>query len=135
MTTGDAPRRRENAVTLVKRLVSGTVSLAKLEVQRGRQEIAQNLVHLRGGVLKLAIAAAIVVMFLIALLAFIIAVLVVIGLWWVALIFLAVLLVIAGLLGWRGIKQVTSTKFTPEETIAAVKEDIAWLKTRLLRRG
>lgn len=135
MTTGDAPRRRENAVTLVKRLVSGTVSLAKLEVQRGRQEIAQNLVHLRGGVLKLAIAAAIVVTFLIALLAFIIAVLVVIGLWWVALIFLAVLLVIAGLLGWRGIKQVTSTKFTPEETIAAVKEDIAWLKTRLLRRG
>ena len=135
MTTGDAPRRRENALTLVKRLVSGTVGLAKLEVQRGRQEIAQNLVHLRGGVVKLAIAAAIVVMFLIALLAFIIAVLVVIGLWWVALIFLIVLLLVAGLLGWRGIKQVTSTKFTPEETIAAVKEDIAWLKTRLLRRG
>ncbi|HEX7224731.1 MAG TPA: phage holin family protein [Candidatus Limnocylindria bacterium] len=135
MTTGDAPRRRENALTLVKRLVSGTVGLAKLEVQRGRQEIAQNLVHLRGGVVKLAIAAAIVVMFLIALLAFIIAVLVVIGLWWVALIFLVVLLLVAGLLGWRGIKQVTSTKFTPEETIAAVKEDIAWLKTRLLRRG
>jgi len=134
MTTGDAPRRRENALTLVKRLVSGTVGLAKLEVQRGRQEIAQNLAHLRGGVVKLAIAAAIVVMFLIALLAFIIAVLVVIGLWWVALIFLVVLLLVAGLLGWRGIKQVTSTKFTPEETIAAVKEDIAWLKTRLLRR-
>jgi len=135
MTTGDAPRRRENALTLVKRLVSGTVGLAKLEVQRGRQEIAQNLAHLRGGVVKLAIAAAIVVMFVIALLAFIIAVLVVIGLWWVALIFLVVLLLVAGLLGWRGIKQVTSTKFTPEETIAAVKEDIAWLKTRLLRRG
>jgi uncharacterized membrane protein len=135
MTTGDAPRRRENALTLVKRLVSGTVGLAKLAVQRSRQEIAQNLVHLRGGVVKLAIAAAIVVMFLIALLAFIIAVLVVIGLWWVALIFLVVLLLVAGLLGWRGIKQVTSTKFTPEETIAAVKEDIAWLKTRLLRRG
>ena len=134
MTTGDAPRRRENALTLVKRLVSGTVGLAKLEVQRGRQEIAQNLSHLRGGVVKLAIAAAIVVMFVIALLAFIIAVLVVIGLWWVALIFLVVLLLVAGLLGWRGIKQVTSTKFTPEETIAAVKEDIAWLKTRLLRR-
>jgi uncharacterized membrane protein len=135
MTTGDAPRRRENALTLVKRLVSGTVGLARLEVQRGRQEMAQNLVHLRGGVVKLAIAAAIVVMFLIALLAFIIAVLVVIGLWWVALIFLVVLLLVAGLLGWRGVKQVTSTKFTPEETIAAVKEDIAWLKTRLLRRG
>ena len=36
----------------------------------------------------------------------------------------------AGLLGWRGIKQVTSTKFTPEETIASVKEDIEWAKTQ-----
>jgi hypothetical protein len=35
---------------------------------------------------------------------------------------------------WRGIKQVSSTNFTPEETIASVKEDISWAKTRLLRR-
>ena len=135
MTTGDASRRRENAFTLVKRLVSGGVTLAKLEVQRGRQEMARNLGHLKGGVLMLAIAAALTVMFLIALLAFVIAVLVVIGLWWVALILLVVLLVGAGLLGWRGIKRVTSTKFTPEETIAAVKEDVEWAKNRLLKRG
>jgi uncharacterized membrane protein len=134
MTTGDAPRRRENAFTLVKRLVSGGVSLAKLEVQRGRQEMAANLGHLRGGVIKLAVAAGLAFAFLIGLLAFIIAVLVAIGLWWVALTFVALLLVIAGLLAWRGIKQVTSTKFTPEETIASVKEDISWAKTRLLRR-
>jgi uncharacterized membrane protein YqjE len=135
MTTGDASRRRENAFTLVKRLVSGGVTLAKLEVQRGRQEMARNLGHLKGGVLMLAIAAALTVMFLIALLAFVMAVLVVIGLWWVALILLVVLLVGAGLLGWRGIKRVTSTKFTPEETIAAVKEDVEWAKNRLLKRG
>jgi uncharacterized membrane protein YqjE len=135
MTTGDASRRRENAFTLVKRLVSGGVTLAKLEVQRGRQEMARNLGQLKGGVLMLAIAAALTVMFLIALLAFVIAVLVVIGLWWVALILLVVLLVGAGLLGWRGIKRVTSTKFTPEETIAAVKEDVEWAKNRLLKRG
>jgi uncharacterized membrane protein YqjE len=135
MTTGDASRRRENAFTLVKRLVSGGVTLAKLEVQRGRQEMARNLGQLKGGVLMLAIAAAFTVMFLIALLAFVIAVLVVIGLWWVALILLVVLLVGAGLLGWRGIKRVTSTKFTPEETIAAVKEDVEWAKNRLLKRG
>ena len=134
MTTGDAPRRRENAFTLVKRLVSGGVSLAKLEVQRGRQEMAANLGHLRGGVIMLALAAGLTFAFLIGLLAFIIAVLVVIGLWWVALTFVALLLVIAGLLAWRGIKRVTSTKFTPEETIASVKEDISWAKTRLLRR-
>lgn len=134
MTTGDASRRRENAFTLVKRLVSGGVTLARLEVQRGRQEMARNLGQLKGGVLRLAIAAALALTFLIALVAFVMAVLVVIGLWWVALILLVVLLIGAGLLAWTGIKRVTSTKFTPEETIAAVKEDVEWAKTRLLRR-
>ena len=135
MTTGDVPRRRENPFTLVKRLVSGGVSLAKLEIQRGKQEMASNLRQLRGGVVLLAIAAGVALAFLIGLVAFVIAVLVVIGLWWVALIVVVVLAAVAGLLAWRGIKQVTSTKFTPEETIAAVKEDIEWAKTRLLRRG
>ena len=135
MTTGDASRRRENAFTLVRRLVSGGVSLAKLEVQRGRQEMARNLGQLKDGILRLAIAAALAVSFLIALLAFVMAVLVVIGLWWLALILLVVLLAGAVLLGWTGLKRVTSTKFTPEETIAAVKEDVEWAKNRLLRRG
>lgn len=135
MTTGDAHRRRENAFTLVRRLVSGGVTLAKLEVQRGRQEMARNLGQLKTGVLRLAIAAALGLVFLIALLAFVMAVLVAIGLWWVALILLAALLIVAGLLGWTGIKRVTSTKFTPEETIAAVKEDVEWAKNRLLKRG
>jgi len=134
MTTGDAPRRRENVFTLVRRLVSGGVSLARLEFQRGRQEMARNLGHLRGGVVMLAIAGALAFVFFIALVAFVMAVLVAIGLWWVALIVLVLLLVGIGLLAWRGIKRVTSTKFTPEETIAAVKEDVAWAKTRLLRR-
>jgi hypothetical protein len=135
MTTGDAPRRRENAFTLVRRLVGDGIALAKLEVQRGRQEMARNLGHLRGGIVKLAIAAGLAVAFLIGLLAFIIAVLVVIGLWWVALLLVVALVALAGLLGWLGVRQVSSTTFTPEETIAAVKEDVAWAKTRLLRRG
>jgi threonine/homoserine/homoserine lactone efflux protein len=135
MTTGDASRRRENAFTLVKRLVSGGVTLAKLEVQRGRQEMARNLGQLKSGILLLAVAVALGIVFLISLVAFVMAVLVAIGLWWVALILLAVLLIGAGLLAWTGIKRVTSTKFTPEETIAAVKEDVEWAKNRLLRRG
>jgi hypothetical protein len=135
MTTGDTSRRRENAFTLVKRLESGGVALAKLEVQRGRQEMVRNLGQLKGGIVQLAIAAALGFMFLIALVAFVMAVLVVIGLWWVALIGLALLLIVAGLLAWRGIRKVTSTKYTPEETIAAVKEDVEWAKNRLLRRG
>jgi protein-S-isoprenylcysteine O-methyltransferase Ste14 len=134
MTTGDAPRRA-NAFTLLKRLVSDGVSLAKLEVQRGRQEMAANLGHLKGGIVLLAIAAALVILFVFGLTAFVMAVLVAIGLWWVALLVLVLLLAIAGLLGWRGIKRVSSTKFTPEETIAAVKEDIEWAKSRLLKRS
>ena len=135
MTTGDATPRRENAFTLVRRLVSGGVNLAKLELQRGRQEMARNLGQLRGGVVLVAVAAALIFVFLIALIGFVMAVLVVIGLWWVALIVLAVLLLVAGLLAWSGIRRITRTKFTPEETIAAVKEDLEWAKNRLLRRG
>ena len=135
MTRGDASRRRENAFTLVKRLVSGAVTLARLEVQRGRQEMARNLGQLKGGVLRLAIAAALGLVFLIAFVAFVMAVLVAMGLWWVALILLVVLLIFIGLLAWTGIRRVTSTKFTPEETIAAVKEDVEWAKNRLLKRG
>ena len=135
MTTGDAPRRRENAFTLVRRLVSGSVTLAKLEVRRGRQEMQRNLGQLTGGILRLAIAAGLALVFLISLVAFIMAVLVTIGLWWVALIMLLILVIGAGLLAWSGIRRVTSTKFTPEETIASVKEDVEWAKNRLLRRG
>lgn len=135
MTTGDTPRRRENAITLVRRLVGGGIELAKLNVRQGREEMAQNLGHLRGGIVLLAIAAALALVFLIALVAFLMAVLVVIGLWWVALIVLLLLVVAAGFLAWRGIGRVTSTNFTPEETIATVKEEIEWAKNRLLRRG
>ena len=135
MTTGDAPRRRENAFTLVKRLVSGGVALAKLEVAAGRQEMARNLGQLRGGILMLAIAAGLVVVFVIALTAFVMAVLVAIGLWWVDLIIMALILVVAFLLARGGIGRVSSTKFTPEETIASVKEDIEWAKSRLLKRS
>lgn len=135
MTTGDAPRRRENAFTLIKRMVSGGVALAKLEVASARQEMARNASHLKGGVVMLAIAAGLVLLFVVGLIAFVMAVLVAIGLWWVDLIILLLLLVIAFLLGKGGIGRVSSTKFTPEETIASVKEEIEWAKSRLLKRG
>ena len=133
MTPGDAPRRA-NAFTLLKRMLSGGVSLAKLEIQHARAEMARNLGQLKGGIILLAIAAAVTVVFVIALIAFVMAVLVTIGLWWVALILLLLLLLVVGLLAWRGIGKVSSTKFTPEETIASVKEEMEWAKTRLLRR-
>ncbi len=134
MAPGDAPRR-ENAITLARRLISGSVSLAKLEVRHAKAEMARNLGVLKGGIIMLAIAAVVAIVFLIALVAFVMAVLVVIGLWWVALILLVLLLALMAFLAWRGIGRVSSTKFTPEETIASVKEEMEWAKTRLLRRG
>jgi uncharacterized membrane protein YqjE len=134
MAPGGAPRR-ENALTLARRLVSGTVSLAKLEVDHAKAEMARNLGQLRGGVLLLALAAGLAIVFVVGLVAFVMAVLVAIGLWWVALVVLALLLVLVALLAWRGVRRIQGTKFTPEETIASVKEEIEWAKSRLLRRG
>jgi hypothetical protein len=133
MTTADRPRRRESAFTLVKRLVSGGIELAKLEIQHGRQEMAESAAHVRAGVVLLAIAAGIGLIFLIAAVAAAISALFVAGLWWMALIALVVLLLLIALLAWRGIGQLRQAKFTPEETIASVKEDVEWAK-RLLRR-
>ena len=48
MTRGNAPRR-ENAFTLVKRLVSGSVTLARLEALRGAPS-HQSLLQYRSGV-------------------------------------------------------------------------------------
>ena len=135
MITGETPRRRENAFTLVRRLIGGGIELAKLNVRHGREEIAANLAQLRGGIVLLAIAAALGLAFIISLLAFVVAVLVVIGLWWVALLLVLLLLASAAFVAWRGIGRVTSTSFTPEQTIATVKEEIEWAKSRLLRRG
>ena len=137
MTTGDAPRRRESAFTLVRRLVSGTVELAKLEALRGRQEITKNVVDYRNGVVLLAIGFGFVILALIVLM-----ILFVLGLaaltgvpaWVISLVMLIALLTVAGLLAWRGITKIGDSNFTPDETIDAVKEDIEWAKS-LLRRG
>ena len=135
MTTGDAPRRRRERLHAREAPRVGWRGLAKLEVQRGRQEMtAEPRAPARLASSSSRSPRRSLVAFLIGLLAFIIAVLVVIGLWWVALIVVLACWRWPACSAWRGIKQVTSTKFTPEETIASVKEDIAWAKTRLLRR-
>jgi uncharacterized membrane protein YqjE len=137
MTTGDQPRRRENAFTLVRRLASGVIDLAKLEVQRGRQEVTENVITYRTGVVFLAIALAFVVLMgivLMILLVFIISELTGVRPWIIALFMVILLAALAGIFAWQGIRRIQSAKFTPDETIEAVKEDISWA-TRLLRRG
>jgi uncharacterized membrane protein YqjE len=137
MTTGDQPRRRENAFSLVRRLASGVFELAKLEVQRGRQEVTENVITYRTGVVFLAIALAFVVLMgivLMILLVFIISELTGVRPWIIALFMVLLLAALAGIFAWQGIRRIQSAKFTPDETIEAVKEDFEWAK-RLLRRG
>lgn len=136
MTNRDEPRRT-SIFGLGRELVGGFISLAKLELQHGRQEMGQSLGHVKGGAIFFALAAGLGLFALITLLIFIILGLSALTGWaswlWALIVFL-VLLILAAFFGWQGFQQVRQVKPTPEETIASVKEDIAWAK-RLIRRG
>jgi uncharacterized membrane protein YqjE len=125
---------KQSVFALARQLVSGFVSLAKLELQHGRQEMAVMLATVRGAAIMVGIALALVVMALITFVVFVVMALAALtGLpaWLTALIVFWVLLVIAALLGWRAVRRVRVG--APEETIASVKEDMAWAR-RLMRR-
>jgi uncharacterized membrane protein YqjE len=133
MTNDEAPRR--SAFELLRGLISGMVALARLELQHGRQEIGAMLATAKGGVILIGIAVGLVFAAVISL-----TVTLILGLaallgwpdWLMALLVTLVLLAIAGLLTWRGIRRIKIGP--PEETIASVREEVAWAK-RLLRRG
>jgi hypothetical protein len=194
MTDTDEAPPRQNAFALVRKLVSGMVALAKLEIQHGRQEIGAMLAEAGMGVamvaaaivvalislltLDLAIVLGIAALFealpdlvvaIIILIVFV-GVLVVavatgvgsarppgwavgIGLlvvallaaafalpayggfravWHTALFVFTTQLLIAALIAWRGVRRIKVGP--PEETIASVREEVAWAK-RLMRRG
>ena len=134
MTNRDEAEPRRSAFALVRQLISGFVALAKLELKHGQQEIGAMLAKARGGVIMIAIAAALVFGALIALIvAVIMAVVALTGLpaWLSALLVTIALLVVAGLLGWRGVRRIRIG--APEETIASVREEVAWAR-RLIRR-
>jgi uncharacterized membrane protein YqjE len=135
MTNQDEAPPRRNAFALVRELISGSVALAKLELQHAKQEMGAMLASVRGGVVLIGIAVALVFAALISLTVTLILVLAALLGWpgWViALIVTFLLLLIAGLLTWRGIRKIKIGP--PEETIASVREEVAWAK-RLLKRG
>jgi hypothetical protein len=191
MTSGPAPRR-ESTVKLVKRLVSGVISLGKLEVEQAKEELRQMAAEtaagagfIAGGVVIALIAivtldvviilafhalfgwmndVALAIFFGVVFLALIIAYIPLMGAftggqrfalvigfialatafgvpaWFgfraafhTALFVLVVQLAIVPLLVVRGIRRVRIGP--PEQTIASVKEDIEWAKSRLLRRS
>ncbi|MEO8638793.1 MAG: phage holin family protein [Chloroflexota bacterium] len=135
MTNSEEAPPRRSAFALVRQLISGAVALAKLEVQHGRQEIGAMLASVRGGVVLIGIAVALVFAALISL-----TVTLILGLaalvgwpgWVMALLVTLLLLLVASLLAWRGIRKIKIGP--PEETMASVREEVAWAK-RLLRRG
>ena len=135
MTDRTEPPPRKSAFALVRHLISGMVGLAKLELQHGRQEIGAMLAMARGGVVLIGIAAGLLVAALISLtVTLILGIAALLGWpgWVIALLVTLLLLLIAGLLAWRGIRMIKIGP--PEETIASVREEVAWAK-RLLRRG
>lgn len=126
---------RDSIPGLAKRLISGFVQLAKLEVTRGRQEVGEMLGQVKGGLVLIGIGIGLLVLALIALVTFIVlAIAALTGLpgWLVALIVFMLLAAIAAFLAFQGVRRLKVGP--PEETIEAVKEDIAWAK-RLLKRG
>lgn len=134
MTQADQPRR-ESIPGLARRLIGGFVGLAKLELARGRQELGEMMGQTKTGLILIGIGVGLLILALIALVAFIIlsiAALTGLPAWLVALIVFIVLAVIAALLAYQGVRRIRVGP--PEETIAAVKEDVAWAK-RLLKRG
>ncbi len=126
--------RRESIVGLARSVVRGLVELARLEMTRARQEIGEMVSESLSGVIRIAIAAGLLILALVALVVFLIlGIAALSGLpgWLSALLVAIVLTAIAGFLAWRGIRRIRVG--APEETIASVKEDVAWAK-RLLRR-
>lgn len=134
MTEPGAARPKRSVFALVRQLVSGMVGLAKLELEHGRQEMGAMLTKAKGGIVMIVIAVVLVFASLFAAtLALILGLAALTGWpgWLMALIIVVLLLLIAGLLGWRGAKRIKIGP--PEETIASVKEEVAWAK-RLIGR-
>ncbi|MDQ3881166.1 MAG: phage holin family protein [Chloroflexota bacterium] len=133
--TRNGRARGESILGHARELVGGLVGLARMEVQHGRREIGAMLATTRGAAIRIGIGVAFLILALIAFVSFVvlgIAALTGLPSWLVALIAFVVFALVAGFLAYSGVRRVRLGP--PEETIASVKEDIAWAK-RLLRRG
>lgn len=135
MPEQETDKPRLSAFALARRLVSGLIALARLEFQHGQQELGAMLTQARGAMVIFGIALGLVFAALISFTVFLILLIAALLSWpgWlVSLIVTLLLLVIAGVLVWRGIRRIKIGP--PEETMASVREEVAWAK-RLIRRG
>jgi uncharacterized membrane protein YqjE len=125
--------RRESIFGLARQLVTGGIRLVRLEIQHGRQEVGERVGQNVRAAIFFGIAAGFALLGLIALVALLIALLaLILPLWASALIWLVIFLAAAALFAFLGKTRIRNP--VPQQTIASVKEDMAWAK-RLLRRG
>ncbi len=127
--------KQRSVFALARQLIADVIALAKLELQHGRQEIGLMLAGAKRAAILIGIALGLIFMALIALVAALILGLAALtGLpgWVMAIIVFIVLLPVAAVLGYRGVRRIRVGP--PAETIASVKEEIAWAR-RLTRRG
>jgi hypothetical protein len=134
MSQRDETPPRQSAFALVTQLISGFVALGKLELQHGRQEIGAMLATAKVGVIMIGIALALLFGALITLVIALVAGLAALvgwPIWLMAVLVTIGLVAVAAFLVYRGIRRLRIG--APEETIASVREEVAWAK-RLLRR-
>jgi tetrahydromethanopterin S-methyltransferase subunit C len=131
MVNRDEPRN-ESIISLARQAVSGAIGLARLEMQHGRQEVQQRIGTNARAMMFFAIAAVFGLLALIALVCtLVLALAILLPGWLAALIWLIVFAIIGAVLAFQGRRRLRNP--VPQETIASVKEDIAWAK-RLIRR-
>ena len=131
MVNRDEPRN-ESIVGLARQAVSGAIGLARLEMQHGRQEVQQRIGTNARAMMFFAVAAVFGLLALIALVCtLVLALAILLPGWLAALIWLIVFAIIGAVLAFQGRRRLRNP--VPQETIASVKEDIAWAK-RLIRR-
>jgi tetrahydromethanopterin S-methyltransferase subunit C len=131
MVNRDEPRN-ESIIGLARQAVSGAIGLARLEMQHGRQEVQQRIGTNARAMMFFAIAAVFGLLALIALVCtLVLALAILLPGWLAALIWLIVFAIIGAVLAFQGRRRLRNP--VPQETIASVKEDIAWAK-RLIRR-
>lgn len=131
MVNRDEPRS-ESIIGLARQAVNGAIGLARLEMQHGRQEVQQRIGTNARAMMFFAIAAVFGLLALIALVCtLVLALAILLPGWLAALIWLIVFAIIGAVLAFQGKRRLRNP--VPQETIASVKEDIAWAK-RLIRR-
>ena len=121
--------------SLLRELAEGSASLIRQEIRLARLEVAEKLGSLANGAV-LIIAGA--VLALLGTLALLTGLILLTGdqwlhdrYWLAALIVFAIATVLALVFRSRGMALLSPKRLAPEETVATLKEDTAWLKQRL----